>query len=153
MSNNLNTICGILCAAIIFGSPLCWIVAQAVRREACRVGIVFFLAFIAVALFADIALKAGGKPEPTPVITVKDIEIRKYKCDHTGLELSWECGTNVTVGVDKFIIRRQTRTLPDRTRWSDWEDFAETYDTNFVSRLPYHATDNRWKIVVRKEAQ
>ena len=95
----------------------------------------------------------GEKPEPPPpVIVVKDIEIKSYKCDHTGCEITWSCGTNITVGVDKFIIQRSTRQIPARTGWSPYQDYGETMTTNWATMSPQHASDVRWKVIVRKEA-
>lgn len=97
--------------------------------------------------------KSDDKPTPPPpVIVVKDIEIRSYKCDHTGCEISWSCGTNITVGVDRFIIQRSTRQIPARTGWSAYQDYGETMTTNWATMSPQHAKDVRFKVIVRKEA-
>ena len=98
-----------------------------------------------------VSLWAGDKP--TPVVVVKDIEIKSLRCDHTGCEITWACGTNITVGVDKFIIQRSERQIPARTGWSAYRDYGESMTTNWATMSPQHASDVRWKVIVRKEAQ
>ena len=142
MSNSIYIICGLLADAVIIACIVAPYVAVAKRLRP------FLLVSLVVSLWA------GDKPEPPPpVVVVKDIEVKAYECDHTGCRMSWVCGTNITVGVDKFIIQRSTRKIPDRTGWSEYQDCGETMATNWATATPQHASDVRWKIIVRKEAQ
>ena len=141
MSNSVYIVAGLLALALIAAIIIAPYVAAAKKLRP-----LLFVALVA-------SLWAGDKPEPPPpVIVVKDIEIRSYKCDHTGCEISWSCGTNITVGVDRFIIQRSTRQIPARTGWSAYQDYGETMTTNWVTMSPQHASDVRWKVIVRKEA-
>lgn len=107
--------------------------------------------FLLVALFAS--LWAGKKPDPPPpVISIKDIKLDSFKCDHTGCKMTWSCGTNITIGVDKFIILRSTRQIPSRTAWSPYAEYGESMTTNWATSTPQHASDTRWIICVRKGA-
>lgn len=138
-------------AVALFALAFCvWVVWYG-SKELKRHGALFAAVFLGAAVKA--AIVAGTKPPPTPPpIVVKDIEITNYKCDHTGLEIGWRHGTNVVYGTDKFIIQRATRQIPARTGWSAFTDFAETMTTNYVNNTPFHAEDNRFKVIVRKVA-
>ena len=141
MSNSVYIVAGLLALALIAAIIIAPYVAEAKKLRP-----LLFVALIA-------SLWAGDKPEPPPpVIVVKGIEIRSYKCNHTGCEISWSCGTNITVGVDRFIIQRSTRQIPARTGWSAYQDYGETMITNWATMSPQHASDVRWKVIVRKEA-
>lgn len=141
MSNSVYIVAGLLALALIAAIVIAPYVAALKKLRP--------LLFVALV----VSLWAGDKPEPPPpVIVVKDIEIKFYKCDHTGCEISWACGTNITVGVDRFIIQRSTRQIPARTGWSAYQDYGETMTTNWVTMSPQHASDVRWKVIVRKEA-
>lgn len=150
MSSDAEAVLGIVCAVVLLAPPLCWCAIQMFRKEQRRVGVVFMFLFLTVAVVADIMF-AGDKPQP--VVRVKDIEIKSYRCDHTGAEITWACGTNVVVGVDKFIIQRAERQIPARTRWSDYRYYDETYATNWATATPQHAQDVRFRVIVRKEMQ
>lgn len=141
MSNSVYVISGLLAiatmAAIIVAPYV--VVAKKLRP----------LLFVSLA----VSLWAGDKPEPPPpVIVVKDIEIKSYRCDHTGCEIAWSCGTNIVLGVDKFVIQRSDRQIPARIGWSPYQDYGETMTTNWSTATPQHASDVRWKIIVRKGA-
>ena len=151
------TFCSILFVMALPG------VQDAVERMARNFGILIRKDFVAASLigifFVGMVLnntarsQTGEKPEPPPpVIVVKDIEVKTYSCDHTGCRMSWACGTNIVVGVDRFIIQRSERQIPARTGWSAFNDYGETMTTNWATATPQHASDVRWKIVVRKEA-
>ena len=141
MSNSVYIVSGLLALATIAAIIIAPHVAVAKKMRP--------LLLVALVL----SIWAGDKPEPPPpVIVVKDIEIKSYKCDHTGCEISWACGTNITVGVDKFIIQRSTRQIPARTGWSAYQDYGATMATNWATATPQHASDVRWKIIVLKEA-
>ena len=113
---------------------------------------VFRLLWFTIPVVA-LMLWAGDKPDPpAPVIVVKDIELKSFKCDHTGCEMTWACGTNITVGVDKFIILRSTRQIPARTGWSPYSEYGDSMTTNWATATPQHASDTRWMVIVRKEA-
>lgn len=138
-------------AACVVGLVLCLVALLAVVVAPCAKksvgGIAFAVAVVCLTPFA------GDKPEPPPpVIVVKDIEVKTYSCDHTGCRMSWACGTNIVLGVDKFIVQRATRQIPARIGWSAYEDYGETTTTNWATATPQHSSDVRWKIVVRKEA-
>ena len=140
MSNSVYIVAGLLALALIAAIIIAPYIAAAKKLRP-----LLFVALVA-------SLWAGDKPDPPPpVIVVKDIEIKSYKCDHTGCEISWACGTNVTVGVDKFIIQRSTRQIPSRSGWSPYEDYGESMTTNWMTMAPQHASDVRFKIIVRKE--
>lgn len=142
MSNSLLVVAGLLAVALMVAIVVAPYVAAARKLRP--------LLFAAT----TVSLWAGDKPEPPPpVIVVKDIEIKSYRCDHTGCEIAWACGTNITVGVDKFIVQRSTRQIPARTGWSAYEDYGESMTTNWATVSPQHVSDVRWKIVVRKEAE
>lgn len=139
MSNSAYIVAGLLALAVMATIVVAPYVAAAKKLRP-------------LLLFAfGVTLFAGDKPEPPPpVIVVKDIEIKSYKCDHTGCEITWDCGTNITVGVDRFIVQRSTRQIPARTVWSAYEDYGESMTTNWTTTSPQHASDVRWKIIVRK---
>lgn len=141
MSISVYVICGLIAlatmAAIVFAPYV--VVAKKLRP-------LLFISLI-------VSLWAGDKPEPPPpVIVVKDIEIKSYRCDHTGCVISWSYGTNIVLGVDKFVIQRSDRQIPARIGWSSYRDYGETMTTNWATATPQHASDVRWKIIVRKEA-
>lgn len=139
MSNSAYIVAGLLALAVMATIVVAPYVAAAKKLRP-------------LLLFAfGVTLFAGDKPEPPPpVIVVKDIEIKSYKCDHTGCEITWACGTNITVCVDRFIVQRSTRQIPARTGWSAYEDYGESMTTNWTTTSPQHASDVRWKIIVRK---
>lgn len=139
MSNSAYIVAGLLALAVMATIVVAPYVAAAKKLRP-------------LLLFAfGVTLFAGDKPEPPPpVIVVKDIEIKSYKCDHTGCEITWACGTNITVGVDRFIVQRSTRQIPARPGWSAYEDYGESMTTNWTTTSPQHASDVRWKIIVRK---
>ena len=141
MSNSAYIVAGLLALAVMAAIVVAPYVAAAKKLRP------LLLVAFGVTLFAN------NKPEPPPpVIVVKDIEIKSYKCDHTGCEIIWDCGTNITVGVDRFIVQRSTRQIPARTGWSAYEDYGESMTTNWKTTSPQHASDVRWKIIVRKES-
>lgn len=142
MSNSVYVISGLFALALIAAIVVAPYVAAAKKLRT--------ILFVAL----TVTLWAGDKPvPPPPVIVVKDIEVKSYSCDHTGCRMSWACGTNIVLGVDKFVIQRSTREIPARTSWSAYEDYGETMTTNWVTATPQHASDVRWRIIVRKEAQ
>lgn len=103
-------------------------------------------------LFVSLIVSLWAGDKPGPVVIVKDIEIKSCECDHTGCRLTWACGTNIVLGVDKFIIQRSTRQIPARTGWSPFEDYGESMTTNWMTMAPQHASDTKWKVITRKEA-
>lgn len=123
------------------------------HKELMKRGLGPALAFLVVSV--AVAQYAGDKPTPPPPpVRISDIKITSFKCDHTGLEISWIHGTNVIFGVDTFVIQRKTRQIPSRTGWSaNWEDFDTTMNTNYVNATPFHAQDNRIRVIVRKERE
>ena len=142
MSNSIYIICGFFAIAIIAACIVAPYVAFAKKLRP--------LLFVALV----VSLWAGDKPDPpAPVIVVKDIELKSFKCDHTGCEMTWACGTNITVGVDKFIILRSTRQIPARTGWSPYSEYGDSMTTNWATATPQHASDTRWMVIVRKEAE
>lgn len=139
MSNSALIISGFIAIAIILA-----IIAAPYVAAAKKLRPLLFVALV-------VSLWAGDKPEPpAPVIVVKDIEIKSFKCDHTGAEITWASGTNITIGVDKFIILRSTRQIPSRTGWSPYAEYGESMTTNWATATPQHASDTRWMISVRK---
>ena len=140
----------VICAFFVV---LCGVIVAKGQKELLKKGVVPAFAFLIVSV--AIAQYAGTKPPPTPPpVTISDIKITHFKCDHTGLDIGWEHGTNVVYGVDTFVIQRKTRQIPSRTRWSaNWEDFDTTMETNYVNNTPFHAEDNRWRVIVRKEME
>ena len=145
MSSNILMMFCLVGLAVCLTAIIAIIVAPHAKKSVG--GVVFALAAVGLMLWA------GDKPTPPPpVIVVKDIEIKSYECDHTGCRMTWACGTNITVGVDKFVIQRSTRQIPARTGWGQFEDYGETMTTNFATATPQHVSDVRWKIITRKEA-
>lgn len=129
------------------------VVVFAGNRELMKKGIGPAFAFLIVTSVVAARANDGNKPTPPPPpIRISDIKITSFKCDHTGLAISWIHGTNVTYGVDTFVIQRKTRQIPSRTGWSaNWEDFDTTMQTNYLNATPFHAQDNRFRVIVRKE--
>ena len=141
MSNSIYIISGFFAVAII---AACLVAPYAAAAKKLRP-----LLFVALV----VSLWAGDKPDPpAPVIVVKDIELKSFKCDHTGCEMTWACGTNITVGLDRFIILRSTRQIPARTGWSPYSEYGDSMTTNWATATPQHASDTRWMVIVRKEA-
>lgn len=143
MWNSVYIICGLLALATMTAIIIAPYVAMAKKLRP----------LLLVALV--ISIWAGDKPTPPPPpVRISDIKITSFKCDHTGLAMSWQIGTNVTYGVDTFIIQRKTRQIPARTGWSaNWEDFDTTMQTNYMNSVPFHAQDNRFRVIVRKEIE
>lgn len=144
------TLVGLAVMSALF-LALCGVIAVKGGKELMKRGIGPALFFLAVSV--AVAQYAGSKPTPSPPpVHISDIKITNFKCNHTGLEIAWKHGPNVTYGVDAFIIQRKTRQIPSRTGWSaNWEDFDTTMQTNYVNTTPFHAQDNRWRVIVRKE--
>lgn len=138
-----------------FFLAMCGLTVAKGHKELVKRGLGPAIAFLLVASVVAASSNDGNKPTPPPPpVRISDIRITRMKCDHTGLELSWIHGTNVTYGVDTFVIQRKTRQIPSRTGWSvNWEDFDTTMITNYVNTTPFHAQDNRWRVIVRKEIE
>lgn len=136
-----------------FFLAMCGVTVVKGQKELLKKGIGPALAFLLVASVVAATSNDGNKPTPPPPpVRISDIKITNFKCDHTGLSIGWEHGTNVIYGVDTFVIQRKTRQIPSRTGWSaNWEDFDTTMQTNYVNTTPFHAQDNRWRVIVRKE--
>lgn len=102
------TFCAVVIVASVNGitNTLDWIIARYGRLiRADIIGAVLICVFVFGMVLNNTARATNDeKPTPPPVITVKDIEVKSFKCDHTGLEISWAYGTNVVFGTDKFII-------------------------------------------------
>ena len=142
MSNSALIISGFIAIAVISA-----IIAAPYVVAAKKLRPLLFVALV-------VSLWAGDKPDPpAPVIVVKDIEIKSFKCDHTGAEITWVCGTNIVLGVDRFVILRSTRQIPARIGWSPYEEYGESMTTNWATATPQHASDTRWMVIVRKEAE
>ena len=132
-----------------FFLAMCGVVVVRGQRELLKKGLGPAFAFLIVS--SVIAARSNDSNKPEPVVTVKDIEIKSYRCDHTGAEITWTCGTNVVVGVDRFIIQRAERQIPARTGWSSFSDYSESMTTNWATSTPQHAQDVRFRVIVRKE--
>lgn len=138
-----------------FFLAMCGVTVAKGQKELLKKGIGPALAFLLVASVVAATSNDGNKPTPPPPpVRITDIKITSFKCDHTGLAISWIHGTNVTYGVDTFVIQRKTRQIPSRTGWSaNWEDFDTTMQTNYLNATPFHAQDNRFRVIVRKEVE
>ena len=141
MSNSAYIVAGLLALAVMAA-----IIAAPYVAAAKKLRPLLFVALV-------VSLWAGDKPDPPPpVIFVKDLKLDSFKCGHAGCEMTWLCGTNITIGVDKFIILRSTRQIPSRTGWSPYSEYGESMTTNWATATPQHASDTRWMIQVRKGA-
>ena len=147
------TLVGVAVVCALFLAAYGVAVATGLKKPL-KKGIIPVLAFVVVSSVVAATSNDSNKPTPPPPpVRISDIKITSFKCDHTGLSMSWQIGTNVTYGVDTFVIQRKTRQIPSRTGWSaNWEDFDTTMQTNYLNATPLHAQDNRFRVIVRKEA-